>query len=228
MLVDLHAHYPMHLQPSERQLAHERLRQWEKEWLRALIVRRLSRTFNYEGAKPSVTLAEMEQGDVGVILSPLYSPFDEIDFTRRYGSKPRPGYFTELLDQLVLVEDHIEERRNEGHSVTIAHSRAELTQALGAGEQVLIHAVEGGFHLGDAEDEVREHVKELAERGVVYITVAHLFWRGVATNAPALPFMPDWLYSLMFPQPKHVGLSRSDARRSTQWWTTACSSTSPT
>ena len=134
MLVDLHAHYPMHLQPSERQLAHERLRQWEKEWLRALIVRRLSRTFNYEGAKPSVTLEEMEQGDVGVILSPLYSPFDEIDFTRRYGSKPRPGYFTELLDQLVLVEDHIEERRNEGHSVTIAHSRAELAQALGAGE----------------------------------------------------------------------------------------------
>jgi hypothetical protein len=39
----------------------------------------------------------MQEGDVGVILSPLYLPFDEIDFARRYGSKPRPGYFTELL-----------------------------------------------------------------------------------------------------------------------------------
>jgi microsomal dipeptidase-like Zn-dependent dipeptidase len=36
--------------------------------------------------------------------------------------------------------------------------------------------------------------------------VAHLFWRAVATNAPALPFLPDWLYHLAFPQPKE-GLS---------------------
>jgi hypothetical protein len=76
MLVDLHAHYPMHLQPSGRQLAHERLRQWEKEWLRALVVRRLSRKFNYEGAKlvpalpamalqSQIWLARAEYGGVG-------------------------------------------------------------------------------------------------------------------------------------------------------------------
>jgi microsomal dipeptidase-like Zn-dependent dipeptidase len=209
MLVDLHAHYPMHLQPSGRQLAHEHLLQWEKEWLRARIVRWLSRDFNYQapGGNPGVTLEEMQDGVVGVILSPLYSPFDEIDFSRRYGAKPRPGYFTELLDQLVLVENDIEEHRNLGRRVTIAHSPAELSQALEAKEQVLIHAVEGGFHLGHDEQEIYENVRQLAERGVAYITVAHLFWRGVATNAPALPFMPDWLYSLLFPQPQRVGLS---------------------
>ena len=38
------------------------------------------------------------------------------------------------------------------------------------------------------------------------MTVAHLFWREVATNAPALPFLPDWLYNLVFPQPTE-GLS---------------------
>ena len=32
---------------------------------------------------------------------------------------------------------------------------------------------------------------KLAAHGVAYITVAHLFWRGVATNAPAIPFLPD-------------------------------------
>ena len=34
------------------------------------------------------------------------------------------------------------------------------------------------------------HVHELADRGVLYITLAHLFWRRVATNAPALPVPP--------------------------------------
>ncbi len=57
------------------------------------------------------------------------------------------------------------------------------------------------------ESDVRENVAELARRGVAYVTLAHLFWRGVATNAPALPFMPDWLYRLIFPQPRGEGLS---------------------
>jgi microsomal dipeptidase-like Zn-dependent dipeptidase len=205
--VDLHAHYATHLQPRARQLTHERLLQWEKEWLRARLVRLLSSRFNYEGNGPGVTVEEMEHGDVGVILSPLNSPLDEIDVLRRYGSRPRPAYFTDLLDQLELVENDVEERHSEGHAVTVAHSIAELQDALNSGQRVLIHAVEGGFHLGDDEHEVREHVRELARRGVAYITVAHLFWRGVATNAPALPFMPDWLYGLLFPQPKAIGLT---------------------
>jgi microsomal dipeptidase-like Zn-dependent dipeptidase len=209
MLVDLHAHYPMHLQPNERQLAHERLRQWEKEWFRAHVVRLLSRLFNYQarGDEPGVTLGEMAAGEVGVILSPLYLPFDEIDFARPYGASPRRGYFTDLLDQLRLVEDDVEANGKGEVRARVAHSPGELTAALDAGEHALIHAVEGGFHLGHDEREVAENVRQLAQRGVAYITVAHLFWRGVATNAPALPFMPDWLYGLLFPQPQQVGLS---------------------
>jgi microsomal dipeptidase-like Zn-dependent dipeptidase len=209
MLVDLHAHYPMHLQPSERQLAHERLRQWEREWFRAHVVRLLSRLFNYQarGDEPGVTLPEMAAGDVGVILSPLYLAFDEIDFARPYGARPRRGYFTDLLDQLRLVEEDVEEQGKGDVRARVAHSHGELTAALDCGEHALIHAVEGGFHLGHDEQEVRDNVAQLAQRGVAYITVAHLFWRGVATNAPALPFMPDWLYGLLFPQPQQVGLS---------------------
>jgi microsomal dipeptidase-like Zn-dependent dipeptidase len=45
-------------------------------------------------------------------------------------------------------------------------------------------------------------VQDLAGRGVVYITLAHLFWRQIATNAPALPFLPDPVYNLVFPQPR--------------------------
>src|SRR5205823_13546128 len=65
---------------------------------------------------------------------------------------------------------------------------------------------EGGFHLGDTPQHVRENVRRLAAHGVAYVTLAHLFWRDVATNAPALPFLPDWLYGVLFPQPS-TGLS---------------------
>ena len=48
---------------------------------------------------------------------------------------------------------------------------------------------------------------EFARRGVAYVTLAHLFYRGVAQNAPALPFLPDALYRLVFPQPGDAGLT---------------------
>ena len=39
-----------------------------------------------------------------------------------------------------------------------------------------------------------------AARRVAYITLGHLFWRDVATGAPALPLWPDPAYRLIFPQ----------------------------
>ena len=48
---------------------------------------------------------------------------------------------------------------------------------------------------------------QLAARGVAYVTLAHLFFRQVATNAPAIPFIPDWIYRLLFPQRRDVGLT---------------------
>ena len=48
----------------------------------------------------------------------------------------------------------------------------------------------------------------LAEKGVAYVTVAHLLYRQVATNAPALPFMKDSTYNQVFPQPERRGPDR--------------------
>jgi microsomal dipeptidase-like Zn-dependent dipeptidase len=42
---------------------------------------------------------------------------------------------------------------------------------------------------------------------VAYVTLAHLFWRDIAANAPALPFLSDRWYDRLFPQPDHEGLS---------------------
>jgi microsomal dipeptidase-like Zn-dependent dipeptidase len=105
--------------------------------------------------------------------------------------------------ELDLVEQHVAERSD---VIGVAHTPAELDALLGEGRIALVHAIEGGFQLGPDESAVRDHVRTLAGRGVGYVTVAHLFWREVATNAPALPFLPDWLYNLVFPQPDR-GLS---------------------
>ena len=206
MLVDLHAHFPMHLLVDEQQRTHERARAWWRQRWQGRVVELISRVANYQGPgdSPSVTEQQMRDGEVGVALSVLYQPFNEIDLTESYGAPPRASYFGDLVDQRQTVEDYARDHPGE---VAIAHSVSELDSLLGAGVPILIHAVEGGFQLGRDPAEVRRNVQELAGLGIAYVTVAHLFFRDVATNAPALPFLPDWLYNLAFPQGKGEGLT---------------------
>jgi len=205
VLVDLHAHFPMHLLPDEQQQTHDHVKAFARRWWRARIVDLVSRFLNYQGpgGTPSVTESLMETGDVGVALSVLYAPFDEMDLEQSYGAPPKEDYFDDILSELQTVEDHVAAHSKQ---VAIAHSPTELDGLIGTARPVLIHAIEGGFQLGGDESEIRENVRTLANRGVAYVTLAHLFWRKVATNAPALPFLPDWLYNLVFPQPEE-GLS---------------------
>ncbi len=206
MLVDLHAHFPMHLLADEQQRTHERARAWWRQRWQGRVVDLISRLANYQGPgeTPSVTEALMRAGDVGVALSMLYQPFDEIDLTESYGAPPRESYFKDVVDQHQTVEDYVTAHPGE---VAIAHSVSELDALLGGGVPILIHAIEGGFQLGRETGEIRSNVQTLAGLGVAYVTVAHLFFRDVATNAPALPFLPDWLYNLAFPQGKGEGLT---------------------
>jgi microsomal dipeptidase-like Zn-dependent dipeptidase len=146
----------------------------------------------------------MRAGDVGVALSVLYQPFDEMDLSQEYGSPPRQSYFEDIRDQHQTVEDYVAARAG---TVTIAHSPAELDSLIGGCVPILVHAVEGGFQLGRDPVEGRRNVRELAGLGVAYVTLAHLFFRGVATNAPALPFLPDGVYNWVFSQPHGEGLT---------------------
>ena len=206
MLVDLHAHFPMHLLPDEERRTHKRARAWWRQRWQSRVVDLISRVANYQGPgdTPSVTEELMSKGDVGVVLSMLYQPFDEMDLTQSYGAPPRESYFRDIVAQLKTVEEHVNENPSE---VAIAHSVRELEALLGGGVPILIHAIEGGFQLGRDPAEVRSNVRKLADLGVAYVTVAHLFFRDVATNAPALPFLPDWLYNLVFRQAKDEGLT---------------------
>ena len=211
MIVDLHAHYAMHLLPQTTgtpidMLSTAKGRGRLRDRVRARLIGFASRFANYRSFEsgPRVTIPKLQEGNVGVALSVAYSFFDELDIDAPYGAPPEAGYLPRLMGQLDMVETDIRERHPS--EATVVHDPVALERELGNGRVALIHCVEGGFHLGDTTEAVERAVTALARRGVAYIVLPHLLWRGVATNAPALPFLPDWLYRLLFPQPK-LGLS---------------------
>lgn len=209
MIADLHAHYPMHLVPRGRlrvwrllRSRRERLRLRDR--IRALLIDLIASPLaNYRSlfSGPRVRIGYMQEGGVGVALSVLYSFFDEADALG--DPLPRPDYIHTVLRQLDKVRRDIEE--NHPTDAFVATNPAALG-SVEEGKVALVHCVEGGFHLGRTPQAVREAVRLLAARGVAYITLAHLIWRGIATDAPALPFMTDEQYRSWLPQPDE-GLS---------------------
>jgi microsomal dipeptidase-like Zn-dependent dipeptidase len=217
MIADLHSHYPMHLlgedaSPSETfdRLVHVRRRPRWIDRLRALLIRVFARKLNYRDEFSSwrVTLDGMERGRTGVVLSVLYEPFAEIDLDELPQADPEAGYFADLVEHLDRVEDELARLDPPRERHAIVRSAADLDDAVAAGRVAFVHCIEGGFHLGHTEQAIGENVAELARRGVGYVTLAHLFYRGVATNAPALPFLSDAWYDRIFRQPRKPGLSR--------------------
>jgi len=203
MNVDLHSHYPMHLDPAARAATLRAMtapRRSDEDAIRALILDFASRIANYRSfdSGPAVTVNSLRAGRVGVALSVLYCPFAEMDLELPYGAPPKAGYFTQLTALLETVEREI--ATHHAQDAGIARNPGELDALLQAGKLALIHVAEGGFHFGATPQEIAANVKTLAARGLAYITVAHLFYRGVARNAPALPFLADPIYQLLFPE----------------------------
>jgi microsomal dipeptidase-like Zn-dependent dipeptidase len=216
MIVDLHAHYPMHvLADVTPRSAYDQIRQIRgrsglslKERMQALVVWGASLLFNDRDLSSGyrISSANMRVGDVGVALSVLYEPFDEVYLPGPYDAPPEPRYFPQLLTDLEAIEEEV--GSHNPALLRLVHNRAELDSAIADRATALVHAVEGGFSVGDGSpDEIDANVAVLAEKGVGYVTVAHLLYRQVATNAPALPFMKDSTYNKLFPQPDGEGLT---------------------
>jgi microsomal dipeptidase-like Zn-dependent dipeptidase len=114
------------------------------------------------------------------------------------GSPPREAYFQDLLFQLERVEHDVLALSD---WASVAHNYDELTAACKAGKIAVIHCVEGGFQLGASGKSIQRHVALLAQRGVAYVTLAHLLFRRIATNAPAIPLLSDGMYHFLAHQP---------------------------
>ncbi|HWH94629.1 MAG TPA: membrane dipeptidase [Baekduia sp.] len=215
MIADLHVHYPMRvledLTPTTTddrlgELA-RRLRFGEK--LEGLFIRSLGRFLSDRDphAGYRVTVEGLRAGEVGVVLSALYRPLDEMDLSKGYAAPPDARYFDLLIRDLERVEAEVEGHRDP-QLIRVVHDVGELDAARADAAIAVVHCVEGGFHLGDTPEHVAANVAELAARGVAYITVAHLFFRQIAATAPALPFLKtDAAYDVLFPQPPGIGLT---------------------
>lgn len=215
VLVDAHAHLAMHLRPRGGDGLRDaltsrggrfRLLERVDNWFLSVGERLFNQRSLFSG--PRVTVPLLRAGEVGVALSVLHLPFYEGDLIGlvepRYGEPCSDECFNGLVRQLAQVERHVEDRYAD--QAAVAKSWADIEDALAQGKLALVHCVEGAFHLGSTVERVETNVAELARRGVAYITLAHLFWRGFATNEPAVPLLSDAAYRRLFPQPA-VGLS---------------------
>jgi microsomal dipeptidase-like Zn-dependent dipeptidase len=213
VITDLHCHYPMHVlaedeDPTLASMTRVRRRSRWVDRLRAVVLELAARLLNFRRFSGTwrVDLAGLERGDVRVVLSVVYLPFAEMDLDEHYGARPEAGYYDDLVEQLDRVEAELAKLDPQGARHAIVRTAPDLDAAQADGRVAFLHCVEGGFHLGSTPAEVDRHVTELARRGVVYVTLAHLFWRQVAANAPAIPFLPDKAYNAVFPQPAGAGL----------------------
>jgi microsomal dipeptidase-like Zn-dependent dipeptidase len=209
-IADLHCHYPMRLlaegeprrDPALRAMIRVR---GKKRWgrLKALLLKLAARAFNFRRFCDTwrVDLDRLERGEVKLVFSVLYLPDAEMNTEDWPNGSPDDEYFDELKGLIEEVEGSIA-----GKGVVVK-APGDLDPAPGDERPRFAHCIEGGFHLGGTASEIAGRVEWLSKAGVAYITLAHLFWRQVATNAPALPFLTDGQYSYLFPQPAEVGLN---------------------
>jgi microsomal dipeptidase-like Zn-dependent dipeptidase len=205
MIADLHAHYPMRvINDMDPDTAAKLMREpggaTVGDRIRAFVLRIANRIGNYPTWDGSyrITPETLRAGDVRLAMSVLFRSFEEMDLGEPYAAPPQPSYFPKLIAELEAVEQEV--ATHDRSQLRLVHNRAELDECIEDGATALVHVVEGGFHLGDTDAEVEANCAELAARGVGYVTVAHLFFRQVATNANALPFLPDPIYDFVFPQ----------------------------
>jgi microsomal dipeptidase-like Zn-dependent dipeptidase len=192
---DLHCHYPMHVVAEA-----SGTRFGLKDKLRGMGIGLVARAANHEQffGKWRVNFDGLREADVRLVLSVLYSPFGELDLGDLFAPDPEHSYFDALIKQLDAIEEELE--RSHRERMKIVRSKSDLDEMLRSEKVGICHAVEGGFHLGRDPEAVEARVAELARRGVVYITLAHLIPHRVAASAPALPFLPDHVYDRLFPQ----------------------------
>src|SRR5436189_5986814 len=99
MIADLHAHYPMHVLNVEPRSAFAQMKKiagrpgWGEKG-RALIVWLVSLFFNDKDLSSGYRIPSpesMRAGGVGLAMSVLYEPFEEVGRKRHYKAPPEPS-----------------------------------------------------------------------------------------------------------------------------------------
>lgn len=207
MIADLHCHYPMHLVADEPDAGG-----LKEGWLSRFvdkveggILDVVAKVVNDAGWSSGwrVSLEGLKTGGAGIVCSVLYWPASEFDPLHLNGEPPLDGDYEYLKRQLEFVENSLPDATSDGTPVFVAKTAADLERP---GIR-FVHCIEGGFQLGADIAMLDERVRWLSQQGVLYITVAHLFYRQIATEAPAIPAFTDQEFLGIFPEPGDVGLT---------------------
>ncbi len=190
-MLDLHAHFAMHMRlpttPRDNPAG---------DAIRALLFRTANLFFNNSWGRFRVTPDTIRKGGIAAFASVLYDPADEFQL----GHSSPKNAFPHILAQIEQVEQAVENN----YGLELAHNVAEVEACLVKGQPVLFHCMEGAIGLGgDAGN-----VAELARRGVAYMIIAHLFYKGAATCNNAIPFLTDKQFAKINAQPEGVGLTQ--------------------
>src|SRR4051812_182008 len=148
MVTDLHAHYPMRVvsdvtpQTALKVMRQALRRPTLGDKVRAIILGLASRFFSdsdpFSGYR--ITPERLREGGVGVALSVLYRPSDELDPHERFASPPKSSYFPALLGDLDAVEAEV--ATHDPSLLRVVHDRAELEACIADGATGLVHCVE--------------------------------------------------------------------------------------
>lgn len=179
--LDLHAHFPMHFDPPKTGN--------KKDDDRNRKLLELANKLNFF-RKPRVDLDKARRGGLRGLASVLYNPQDE------FCNPCKP--FKNLLTQADCVEKEVAKNKN----FVMVRTGNELSKVLASEKKIAVfHCVEGAHAI-----ESRSNVKELAKKGVAYVVLAHLLYRGIAKNVNPFPCLDDESYEGLFYQPRY-GLS---------------------
>jgi microsomal dipeptidase-like Zn-dependent dipeptidase len=207
LIADLHCHYPMHLVADEPDAGGPQ-EGWLGQFVDKIeggILDQVAKIVNDSGWSSGwrLSLEGLKTGGAGIVCSVLYWPASEFDPLHLNDEPPLDRYFEYIQRQLEFIEGSLPAATADGTPVFVAKSAADLERP---GIR-FVHCVEGGFQLGEDVAKLDERVQWLSEHGVLYITVAHLFYRRVATEAPAIPLFTDQRFLELFPEPQDVGLT---------------------
>ena len=164
--------------------------------------------FTGKAFNPLASLSDfkmLREGDVRVLWSSLYvvePGFFTCPLLRFAAHFTSGGRTLRKLDAwqclLVMMADMERQVARAGPEFELARSNADLDRIVAAGRRAIVHTVESGHVLsaslaaGDLDGRAAR-IKQLADRGVASLTLAHLFPNDLAGHAEAIP---DTLHNL--------------------------------
>jgi len=169
--------------------AHPQLAEWIEHEPVSVKIPGLAGTADAFLNTTQITWEACHRAGVDLLCVAHYNPFDELASMATDPSIDAPRNLFRMMDQLEERLEHPDLARY----ARLVRNRTELEALVSIPKNspdyriAVVHAVEGAHALGGSP----KPLAELARRGVLTISVAHFFDKGLVSAANAIPYFPD-------------------------------------